>query len=240
MAEANWAVMPTGGALDTNDLPRGVTNGFAVPNGGGNFVLGFRSAVASIGFGGFTVDLANFRGDGGALKGGSIRAAMKHYSAAATSAPIMGLINGTDPATATGYLLGLSHATAYNVALRKGVPFGGLNVAGSDILRASTGSFTDVGNGAAAWQHLRLDVLVNPHGETVLDVYTNDLTANAVTAPIWTAITGMDQYIDDAMGILTGSLPETDNFYFFFGHYTEAVGTVTLWDHLEIHRQTSP
>lgn len=230
--------MPPSG-LDTTDVPRGVTAALTVPNGGSTFVCAYRSAVSTTGFAGYYCNLANF-GPIAAGKGGSIRGAMKRYSSAANYAPMMGFILGTDPTSNNGYMIGLSEATGYNICLKKGTPASGLDAAGSDILRASTDAYTTVGDSATGWFHLRLDMIVNPHNEVVFNLYANDLTSNAVTAPVWAAIDGMDQYIDDSVGVLTGSLPYTGPFYAFFGMYTEAAGSTVAFDHIEVHRQTSP
>lgn len=238
MAESDWTQMGSP-ALDTTDMPRGVSAAFTVPNGGGSFVFGFRSASSSQGFGGYLLNISSFNPLDD-KKGGSIRMAMKRYSSGANFAPIMGFMNGVDPATSEGYMLGLSEADAYQIALKKGSPGGGLDASGSDILRTSTLSWTDVGDGADAWFHLRMDLLVNPHDECVLNVYQSDLDTYAVTAPTWAAITGMGQYIDDSIGILTGSIPHTGRFYPFFGMYTEESGSQALFDHVQVYRQTSP
>lgn len=202
--------------------------------------MGFRSGVSTTGFGGYYCNRTNYAPIAGTRKGGSIRMAMKRYASGALYAPIMGFMVGQDPTTAQGYMLGLSEASSYQIALRKGVPSAGLDPSASSILRLSTASYTAVGDSAAAWFHLRLDVLVNPHGETVLNVYRNDLNSYAVTSPTWAAIAGMDSYVDDSIGILTGSTPYLDGFYAFFGMYSEASGSMALFDHCELYRQTSP
>lgn len=238
MAEADWTQIPSPG-LDTSDVPRGVSSAFTPPDGGGSFVMGFRSVVTTTGFAGYTCAVSGYA-PGSANKGGSIRCAMKRYSSGAQFAPMMGLITSTDPATGSAYILGLSEADGYQIALKKGYPAAGLDPSGSDILRLSTSSWTDVGDDSDAWKHLRLDVLVNPHDEVVIDVYENDLDTNAVTAPSWAAVTGMSQYVDDSVGILTGSTPYLGPFYFFFGQYSEVAGAESLFDHVQVYKQTSP
>lgn len=236
MAEADFGAL-TGSALDTASVPRGVTAAFTRPTGGGSFCCGFRATIATPGFAGYYLNLANFNPITGSRKCGSIRGAMKRYSSGASYAPIMGFMKGTNPGSSDGYMIGLSGATAYQIALKKGSPAGGLDPTSSQILRLSTDSYTTVGDAAAGWFHLRLDVLVNPHGEVVLNCYQN--TGN-VTTPTWAAIDGMDQYIDDSLGALTGSTPYLDGFYCFFGQYSATVGATTLWDQLEVLRQTAP
>ena len=190
------------------------------------------------GFGGYYLNLANFIPVAGTRKCGSIRAAMKRYSSSPTCSPIMGFMLGTDPGVSEGYMLGLSGATAYQIALKKGTPASGLDPNSAQVLRLATDSHTTVGDSALGWFHLRLDVLVNPHGEVVLNCYENIL--GNVTAPTWTAIDGMTQFIDDSMGILTLTPPHVTGFYAFFGQYSNTVGACTLWDQVEVYRQTAP
>lgn len=239
MAEVNWTSM-TGTALDTSVVAKGVTAGFTPPKGGTAFVYGLHSLAGTTGVAGKYVNLANFAPIAGTRKGGTISAAMKRYSSGAAYAPMMGFIKGTDP-TAVGYILGLSEATGYQIALKKGAPSGGLDPTGSDILRLSTASYTDVGDAEAYWLHLRMDILVNPHAEVIINVYSSPLTvANDVTNPTWSVVAGMEAYTDDSLGILTGSVPYLDGFYAFIGHYTEEAGAVSLFDHTVVARQTSP
>ena len=238
MAEADWSDM-AGSALDATDVPRGVSAAFTVPNGGTTYVYGFRSAVSTTGFGGKVCAVANFNPIA-ANKGGVISAAMKRYSSGANFAPMIGFMMGTDPATSNAYMLGLSEADAYQIVLRKGVPSAGLDAAASSVLRSSTSSWTTVGDSSGAWKHLRLEVLVNPHDEVVLICKQSDLGSYTVSAPTWAAITGMADYIDDSVGILTGSLPYLGSFYPFFGMYSEGAGTQVLFDHIVVERQTSP
>lgn len=231
-----------GSALDASDVPRGVSAAFTVPTGGGSYVYGFRSGVSTTGFAGKVCNVSTFNPimpgvPSGGNKGGVITAAMKRYASGANFAPMIGFMMGTDPTTAQAYMLGLSEADAYQITLRKGYPSAGLDAAGSDVLRTSTESWTAVGDSAAAWFHLRLEILVNPHDEVVLICQRN---TGSVAAPSWAAITGMDDYIDDSIGILTGSLPYLGSFYPFYGHYTEGAGTITLFDHIEVMRQTNP
>ncbi len=235
MAEADWTLVTNG--LGVNDVRRGVTNGYTRPTGGGNFCFGYHSLVTTTGFAGYFVDLASYNPISGSCKGGSIRAAMKRYASGGNYAPMIGFVNSKDPNTAVGYILGLSEATSYQIALKKGSPAGGLDAASAEILRLSTLSYTTTGDALAGWFHLRLDILVNPHSETVLLVYGN---AGNVTAPTWVPVVGMDSFIDDSIGVLTGTVPITTGFYAIFGMYTEGNGTIALFDQIEVYRQTSP
>jgi hypothetical protein len=207
----------------------------------GDYVHGFQSITTSAGVAGWVCDLANFTPiGGGSPKGGRVRACMKRYASKQGYAPFIGFIQGTDP-TASGYFVGLTDGTSYRLALKKGSPASGLNESDSGVLRTSDAGYTASGDQEAAWFHVQLDVLVNPNGDVVLTVKTNDLSSNPVTAPSFAAVAGMDSYIDDSLGVLTGSMPYTDSFYLMFGHYTSACqGAVSLFDHIEVWRQTSP
>jgi hypothetical protein len=239
MAEVDWSDL-TGTALGSSDVARGVSSAFTKVTGGGTYVYGFRSASSTAGFAGKYCNLANFAPITGSRKGASIRALVKRYASGGNYAPMFGIMKGTDPATAEGYFIGLSAASSYQIVLKKGTPASGLQIADSGVLRYSTQAYTDVGDAAAVWFHLRLDVLVNPHGEVALQAWKNTVTPIDLSNVIWGAPSGMAQFIDDPMGVLSGSAPHLDGFYVFYGIYTEAAGSVALFDHFEVFRQTAP
>lgn len=239
MAEADWTILASPG-LGSGDVARGVSMAFTPPSGGGSFVHGFRSITTTTGVAGYYYNSASFAPITGSKKGGSIRAAMKRYSATLGYAPFIGLIQGNNP-NSPGYLLGLNDAATYKVVLNKTTPGAGLAASGSTMLRASADSYTAVGDAATTWFQLRLDVLVNPHGEVILNCYQNDLSLYSVASPTWTAIDGMSSYTDDSLGILSGSLPYLDSFYAVFGFYTNnSAGCVALFDYVEVSRQLTP
>jgi len=245
MSQADWKDL-TGTALDTGSIRRGVSSAFVVPNGGSTFIYGLRALVSTTGAGGKYCDLADFKPIVGAKKGGSVSVAMKRLTSGITYAPFIGLLKGTDPATAIGYYLGLTQETSYKIGLFKGTPATGLSASAANLLpgRSSTATYTDVGDTAAAWHHLRLDVLSNPHGEVVLNVYKNNLdavTGNPVTAPVWEAIPGISQFIDDPLGFWSGSAPHEDGFYVVYGMYTNnGAGEACAFDHVVVQRQITP
>jgi len=241
MAQADWSEL-TGSALVSGVVAKGVTAAYTVPNGGTLFTFALHAIASGSGVAGMSCALSGFAPITGSKKAGTISCAVSRYTSGTTCAPVFGLIKGTDPATAQGYLLALTSETSYRIGLYKGAPgSGGFTSTGANLLRVSTEAFTDVGASADTWKHLRLDVLVNPHSEVVLNVYENDLATNAVTAPVWVAIGGMSQYIDDSVGKNTGSLPHLDGFYAFFGMYTNNnVGDMSLFDHIEVARQLTP
>ncbi len=89
-----------------------------------------------------------------------------------------------------------------------------------------------------SWLHLRLDVVVNPNGDVVLSAFQNDLGLHPIgTAPDWQPIGGMPPFIDDALGINSGSKPLTSG-RGGFGFATADVTRRGFFDQLEVYRQT--
>ena len=95
-----------------------------------------------------------------------------------------------------------------NLILRKGVLSDGIvpNAPGDPAtlgtLRRSIDSYTQ-----DTWVHVRLDMIVNGTGDVILRCYQSDLDTNAITAPVWTEIVGMDAFTDDVLGVNTGTVP---------------------------------
>jgi hypothetical protein len=240
MAEADWTALnaTTNKALEGGNISKGVSGAaFTPPAGGGSFIYGFHALQPVSGVAGiYYTGISSFNPIA-AGKGGSIRAAMRRYSAGAGYAPFIALLSGTQMDVSNAYLLGMSNSDPSQIALRKGVPNNGLNPTDTTILRVSDETFSS----SALWHHLRLDVIVNPQGDVVLNVFKNDIDANNVDGPVWEEVPGMDPYVDDANGVLTGSLPLVGGLYGMVGHYNEdSAGKVSLVDHLEFYRQLSP
>jgi len=135
-----------------------------------------------------------------------------------------------------GYFLGLADNDPHEIVLFKGVLSNGLDPTADGILRSSTTSYY-----ADTWLHLRLDMIVNPNGDVVLNVYENDLNTNQVTAPVWEAIDGMASFIDDALGVNSAIAGNTDNPYVGgrvgFGFETGAASRRGFFDQIVIGRQ---
>lgn len=237
MGQTDWTDL-TG--LNSAQVVRGPTTGFTRPASGATpnaFVYGFRSLVDDAGVGGKACAVSGFTA---VAKGGIIAAAMKKYSSGTGFCPFIALATGTSQSS-NAYILGLSNETSYKIVLKKAALNSGILQTDSSVLRSSTQSYTATGDGADAWLHVRLDVIVNPHDEVIINCYQNDLTSNDIYAPSWVAIDGMAAYVDDTIGALTGSLPYTGSFYAVFGHYTNAGnGKVSLFDNIVVGKQTSP
>lgn len=177
-----------------------------------------------------------------AATGGSLRLAIQKRTSGGNTGwaalGFIGLRTGSAGAPAPsvndiGYLFGLENADPHRIICRKGAPAVGLaSTAGATLLRASNATFTP-----GVWHHLRIDMIVNPNGDVILRFFRNDLVVNAVTAPIWTAIAGMTDYTDDALGILSGSAPLSGGFA-GFGSWSDTLGRQSLFDQIEVYRQT--
>jgi len=238
VAEANWTQL--GNSLAAGDVSRGVTAGVTPPYGGGTYIFGFNSRTSVAGAVGYSANQANFgplRNDLANPTGGSIRGAIQRGVSAGplSFAPMLfiGLQNAVPYGTVNdqGYLLGLSEDDPHEIILRKGAPAGGLLPTASGVLRRSTAQYLP-----GVWLHLRLDMIVNPNGDTVLKVFQSDLDTNLVTAPVWAAIAGMDDIIDDALGINTESLPFSGGFA-GFAFQTQDVSRRGFVDQIQLLRQ---
>jgi hypothetical protein len=100
------------------------------------------------------------------------------------------------------------------------------------VLLKSAASFAQ-----ATWVHLRLDVIVNTNGDVVLEGLPNDLAAHALgTPPDWQPVSGMVEFIDDQLGINSGSQPLTSG-RGGFGCSVKDVTRRSYFDHVELFRQ---
>ena len=229
--------------LNGSNVVRGVTAGETPPNGGGSFSFGMSSKTNTVGGVGLYCNLANFSP---MAKGGIITGAMKKKGGGGDTAhaPYLFIGAGNTDINGEGYLLGLSEDDPPHLILRKGVMVNGLPdeaVGSSGVLAKSTGTYaTDT------WFHFKLEMVVNTSGDVVLNVYENaDLATNDVTSPVWTSVVGMKDtpggveytaFIDDALGVNSGSLPYTSGRVGFGCHFSD-IGRTVFFDHLTISRQ---
>lgn len=262
MAETDFTLVA--GTQSATDVARGVTAGFPRPNGGGSFLFGFDAKVATQGAvvyylndSGGRTKFGPLKNDASGATGGSIRVALKRPLGAGPTdfAPFLFLgaglsVPGAPDVVDAAYLLGLSDEDPHRIVLRKGAPKNGLGASGAAATgRLGIGSATFLRDGDVApqkggWLHLRLDCVVNPNGDVVLQAFQSDLAVNAVTAPIWVAVPGLVDFIDDALGIQTGSFPligpaSTGGKFGYagFGFYSKASGRQGFFDHFSCFRQ---
>src|SRR5438874_9375414 len=173
MAEADWTYCKDG--LDVAAVARGVTAGIARPPGGGQFLFGFNSLAAVEGAVGLFAAIQDFAP---MAKGGSIRGCIQRGAGGGSTAfaPFLFLCGQGQSVNDRAYMLGLSNDDPHHIVLRKGSIARGVGAADDPgVLLRSAESFT-----LATWLHVRLDVVVNPNGDVVLSVFTNDLAAHAL------------------------------------------------------------
>jgi hypothetical protein len=232
MAETDWTFLNDG--LDAAAVDRGVTTGIARPPGGGNFVYGMNSLSTAQGAVALFSNQVNFAP---MQKGGSVRGAVQRGLSGGplNFAPFLFIGLEGPSVNDVGYLLGPADGDPHHIALRKGALSAGLADVppGTEgILRRSTATF-----GPGTWLHLRLDMVVNENGDVLLQVFQNDLVAHPLGgAPAWAAVPGMDTFIDDALGINSGTAPLTSG-RAGFGLFTKDVTRRGFFDQLEVYRQ---
>jgi len=232
MAETDWTELSDG--LDINTVDRGVTTGVARPPGGGSFLFGFNSLSTAAGAVGFFTNQVDFAP---MAKGGSIRGVVaRGVSGGPTGfSPFLYLGAQGPSVNDKAYLLGLSDDDPHKIILKKGTIVTGIPAAAkpaAGLLRTSVKTLAP-----GTFVHLRLDMVVNLNGDVLLDVFENDLSVNPLgTTPDWQPVNGMAQFVDDALGINTGSQPFTSG-RAGFGFQTEDVTRRGLFDHIEVFRQ---
>lgn len=225
-------------SLPAASVARGVTAGLERPPGGGTHLYGWRSLANGVtGTVALRVDVANFNPtpnpSGGQITGAVQR---KVGDPASMSTFVFGQAQNDDVLTGDAYILGLAAGDPGSIVLRKGTLVGGLPDAllGEEgILRKSTETVA-----LDEWVHLRLDIIANPSGDVVLRCFRNDLNANDVTAPVWTAIAGMADFIDDALGVNSGTPGLTAGGRYGIGFFVSTSGVVGAADHLTVGRTT--
>lgn len=230
MGQSDWSYLTNG--LDMATVDRGVTAGIPRPPGGGGFLFAFNSLSAVTGA---VALFANLEGFAPMAKGGSIRGVLQRGPGGGPTgfSPFLFLCCQGNSVNDSAYLLGLSDDDPHRIVLRKGSITVGLPSAdGPGVLLKSSASFAQ-----ATWLHLRLDVIVNGNGDVILKVLQNDLAAHPLgTPPDWQPVAGMVEFIDDHLGINSGSQPLTSG----RGGFGMAVRDVTrraYFDHLELLRQ---
>lgn len=237
MAQADWTELVN--SLGSPSVARGVTHGITRPNGGGNFVYAFNSRVSDEGVVGLYASPTVGTDFAPMLKGGRICAAIQRgpSGGVVNFAPMLFFCLATNHTEGSGYLLGLSDEDPHRIVLRKGRPTEGIPAVtpgSSGVLRRSVATFSP-----GEYLHLRLDVICNPSGDVILSVKQSDLALHAVSAPSWVAIEGMDDFVDDAAGIASGSLPYVGG-YAGFAFWTKDVARRAFFDHIEVAKQIAP
>jgi len=200
MAQADWG-LATGSASSTN-IAHGVSAG--IPRASGSFAYGFNSLITTPGM---VALYCGVNGFAPLTKGGDIAACIQRgLSGGKTNFAPFVFIGLTGPTTTdSAYMLGLGDGDPSHFILRKGTLAGGL----PDVAPGTQGVLAQSPNSypAQTYYQLKLEMVVNPNGDTVVNCYQSDLTVNPATSPAWVAIPGMAQFIDDALQVNSGSAP---------------------------------
>lgn len=231
MAQADWGTLTDG--LDATSLKRGVTNGVSRPNGGGNFVFGCNSAVSTAGAFGLYAGQVNYAP---MAKGGSIRGCIRRGASGGplNFTPMYFLGLQTNSVNGSGYILGLDDDDPHRIVMRKGVLSQGIpavSIGTQGVLMQGTETFLN-----DTWLQVRFDMIANTNGDVILKAFRNDLTQNPCTAPVWVPVPGCDVFIDDALGINSGSTPYTSG-YAGFCFATKDITRRGYFDQIEVDRQ---
>ena len=236
MAETDWVSFSNeASSAEVLALPTMAPS--LVPPDGGLFTFGARSLVADAKFRGKVSTRAGLH-PVPANKGGSISAYLRKHSPSSGNclySPLLFLLDGHDLASdPEGYLLGLSEGAPYYIQLRKGRLLDGLPQ--TSYLARSSASFT-----GAQWIGLKLDLVHNPQGDLVLNVYRDLSAPLSPAAPDWQRIAGFSSsYVDDNLGVLSGSVPITAQKYLGFGFFFRETSAVASIDYVKHAAQLTP
>lgn len=237
MSSLDWSTLT--GSLASSSAPHGVTAGLGTPPGGGDFVYGFNTLANVTGvIGKYASPQAPNTNFNPTLKGAQITAAVQRAVGGGLEGIAVFLfvqLQG-NAVTDGGYILGLSDGDPGHIELRKGALSIGLPdeaPGGANTVLARSTEEIAMGD----WVHLRLEAVYNTNGDVVLNVFRNDLTANDVDAPVWEAIPGMDQFIDDVLGVNSGSVPYTAGRVGFGARLDDSQRRAYV-DHVTISKQT--
>lgn len=236
MAANDWTFLVN--SLTAGSVARGVTAGIASPSGGGSFVYAMNSLTSAVGVVGlYATPQAPNVNFNPMLSGGAIYGAVQRGVGGGTtgfSAFLFVGLQGNDVAD-EGYILGLADGDPCHIELRKGALAQGLpdeNVGGASVILKRSTITVPVGD----WVHLWLEMVCNGNGDTVLNCYKNDVVANGVLSPVWEAIPGMTQFIDDSVGVNSGSLPFVGGRAGFAARFADNTRRA-YFDHLALAKQ---
>jgi hypothetical protein len=226
MAQSDWTEMAN--SLSAAAIARAVTQGITPPNGGGSFVRGFHALQNTTGVYGEVVNGTDFfpLAEGVRIEGAIQRRGDQNGT-------MMLCMLESNDVTASGYLLGFTDdEEPSHLVVIKGSPSDGLQETPDGLLLKSTGTYAK-----STWGHFRMDIIVQPHGDVHIQLFENDLDSYPVTAAVWVAIPGMPEYIDDALGVNSGSLPYASGGYAGCAFYTAAINRKGFIDHVRVARQ---
>jgi len=236
MASADWAAISGGGS--GAEVAQNVTMAFwadATSKIDAPFTYGFRSLTAHTKTTGLRCAVAT-HSPFVTGKLGWIRAVIrKNYTVDPAYSPFIGFAvyaAGVVAQASNGYFLGLSEDAAPYLVMRRGLVSDGI-ILTNDYFRKSTSALAN-----QTWYDIKLECVFNPQGDVVCTPYLN---TSVLATPSWDPILGMDEYIDDSLGIWSGDLPVSTTYSPVFGmHVTDMAGGCALFDYIQIGEQTTP
>lgn len=199
MSSSQWSLVSD--ALSSSSCAfNPVTSGVvALPNGNvGSFASGFHSITNDVGVVAYYSTQSGFAPTS---KQGLISAAMQKGLGAGNDkhSPFLFAGLGGTASTNFAYMLGLDESATPRIVLRKGQLSTGLPAVAPNsqgILRRSSSVIA-----LATWIHLKLDVILQPGGDVLIQCFQNDVVANGIASPVWESIDGISDFTDDAGGI---------------------------------------
>lgn len=209
MAQADWNLC--GSSLGSGSVVVVETAAFPVADGAADtFAQLMNSLTTSIGV---VAYFHNGSGFAPTTSGGLVQGCIKKGVSAGTagwSPFLMATLQGTGTVADVAYILGLSNTNPARLVLRKGALTGGLpdvlppENLGDPLVQGVIARSSDV-FAIDEWLHLRLQVRVNGNLDAVITCERNDLTLHDASSPVWQAIPGIAQFVDDGAGAVTGS-----------------------------------
>jgi hypothetical protein len=216
------------GSLGPSLVDHQVSSGFTPPNGGGIHIYGWHSLQPDTGA------VALYKSSEAAdfapmAAGGRISLAMQRNNIVGCT-PFMFISAAGTTVGSTAYLIGLAHdeATAHLVVV-KGRFDEGLPIASAIV--QSTGVY-DV----TEWIHIEVDIIAQPTDDVKIVVRESDLGSYSVGSPNFVEVPGMEEFVDDALRVATGTDPLVGG-YAGFGYYTQIVGGEGRVDYFALDRQ---
>jgi len=250
MSRSDWAIM-TGSTDGTGwggtTILRNAT--FGNPNpppGGGNALFAFNSVEPIVGSVGVYTAVSGFNP---LPKGGQITGVVQRGTSGGNTGFSVALVLGASGSNVgdKAYLLGLEDQTPGRIVLAKGPVSGGIpnnnNQPATKILRTSQRTVAQ-----NEYVHLRMDMIVQDSGDVVIKCYENDLNAHPLDNPgswVWVPIPfddgfsgefGDGEFIDDVVGVNSGSVPLTSGFAGFGFECSETARRAYV-DHISIVAQ---
>lgn len=227
MAESDFTALTS--SLAGSIVDRGVSNGFTPPNGGGSWVYGFHSLQPDEGATAlyYSTDPGDFAP---AAKAARISCAMRRLVGVDATPFLFVSLEGNTIGD-SGYLIGLAHdESPARLIVVKGPPNTGLPLANQIVQSSATYQVTD-------WLHIQVDIIRQPSDDVLISVWENaDLASDPVDTPSFVLVPGMEAFVDDNLGINSGSQPFLGG-YCGFGYYTKSTGRYALVDYFKFARQ---